>query len=183
MRTLDGREQFYQWDLNQKITSNRFSVGEEIHFYNIKQPTALVVLAYELNENVVADVPNIILQSSQPFTAYRYITSDDGSYTIEEKQFKVIQRAKPSDYVYTETEVATIEKLVENEIQEAINSGDFKGEPGEKGEKGDPGKDGKDGKDGVDGKNGENYILTESDKQEIADIVINTLPTWTGGSY
>jgi hypothetical protein len=39
---------------------------------------------------------------------------------------------------------------------------------GEKGEKGDKGED---------------YIITEADKQEIAERVINTLPKWTGGSY
>lgn len=37
-----------------------------------------------------------------------------------------------------------------------------------KGEKGDPGND---------------YILTESDKTEIANTVLASLPEWTGGSY
>lgn len=35
----------------------------------------------------------------------------------------------------------------------------------------------------IKGDKGDSYILTEVDKQEIANLVINTLPTWQGGSY
>ena len=37
--------------------------------------------------------------------------------------------------------------------------------------KGENGKDGANGKDGVNGKDGEDYVLTDADKQEIADLV------------
>jgi hypothetical protein len=33
------------------------------------------------------------------------------------------------------------------------------------------------------GEKGDAYILTESDKREIADSVLEALPKWTGGSY
>ena len=33
------------------------------------------------------------------------------------------------------------------------------------------------------GATGDSYILTAADKQEIAGIVLNELPTWTGGNY
>lgn len=42
---------------------------------------------------------------------------------------------------------------------------------GEKGTKGDP------------GLKGDSYILTQSDKEEIAEIVLADFPTWEGGSY
>ena len=42
------------------------------------------------------------------------------------------------------------------------------------GAKGDPGQPGQPGQD---------YVLTAQDKQEIADIVLADLPTWTGGSF
>ena len=72
----------------------------------MKQATALPLIAYELDGKVVVDVPNILLQSAQPITVYRYINNADNSgHTLEEQQFKVKQRAKPDDYVYTETEV------------------------------------------------------------------------------
>jgi hypothetical protein len=64
------------------------------------------------------------------------------------------------------------EKLDAGKLPEAINdalaqakvSGEFKGEPGE------PGKDGQDGSPGKDGADGKDYILTEADKQEIAEL-------------
>ena len=58
----------------------------------------------------------------------------------------------------------------------------IQGIPGEKGEQGEPGTPGKDGIDGtngtngVDGKDGEDYILTEADKEEIAQLVLATFP-------
>lgn len=39
------------------------------------------------------------------------------------------------------------------------------------------------GAKGDPGQPGQDYVLTAQDKQEIADIVIADLPTWTGGSY
>lgn len=51
------------------------------------------------------------------------------------------------------------------EIEKARESGEFKGEKGEKGE---PGND---------------YILTEADKTEIADIVLYLLPNGDEVSY
>ena len=37
--------------------------------------------------------------------------------------------------------------------------------------------------DGNDGQDGSDYVLTNQDKTDIANIVIGMLPTWTGGSY
>lgn len=51
------------------------------------------------------------------------------------------------------------------------------GKDGEKGEKGDKGDKGEDGKDGQD------YVLTSADKTEIANAVLEALPTWNGGAY
>jgi hypothetical protein len=116
VRTLqiyDGRKSFYQWDLNQKLTSKRFEVGDEIHFFNAKQSSALVTVAYELDGKIVVDVPNILLQSSLPITVYRYIDAEDSSKTVEQWQIDVTQRPKPADYIYTETEVLNYDSLDE----------------------------------------------------------------------
>ena len=48
------------------------------------------------------------------------------------------------------------------------------GAPGEKGDKGDTGPAGKDGKDG------EDYILTDTDKNDIANLVVAALPVYNG---
>ena len=111
MKIYDGRPSFYQWDTNRKITSDQFKVGDEIHLFNIKQPNALVVLAYELDNKIVVDVPNILLQKSYPIIAYRIYVDDDGKETIEEHQFDVNQRPKPENYVYTETDVLNYSNL------------------------------------------------------------------------
>lgn len=61
----------------------------------------------------------------------------------------------PSEYV-TSTELTG---EVELALEQAKQDGDFKGEPGN------------------------DYILTEDDKIEVANIVLTILPTWNGGSY
>ena len=49
-----------------------------------------------------------------------------------------------------------------------------------KGATGPAGKDGINGTNGKDGKDGTDYILTANDKQEIAEIVLATLPVYNG---
>lgn len=132
MYILNGRESFYQWDLNQKISGGELKVGDEVHFFNIKQSKALVLKAYSYDEKVVVDVPNILLQSSHPITVYRYIKNDDESFTIATHQFIVEQRPKPDDYVYTETEVLNYASL-DKRIAELEKGGGGSGEPGEDG--------------------------------------------------
>lgn len=90
-----------------------------------------------------------------------------------------------------------LEAMVDSKLEEAKASGDFKGDPGTPGSNGKDGKDGANGKtpyiqngywyiDGVntnvkaqatdgingkDGKDGDDYVLTESDKADIANTV------------
>lgn len=105
MRILGGRNSFYQWDINQRITSERFKAGDEIHFSTKVQDNAFVVVAYEHEGKVVADVPNILLQDHFSILAYRYTREGEGSQTVDSRNFTVIERAKPDGYMYTETEI------------------------------------------------------------------------------
>ena len=89
-------------------------------------------------------------------------------------------------------------------FQEKYDSGELKGDKGDRGEQGpqgiqgevgpqgpqgpqgipgEPGKDGIDGVNGVDGKDGADYVLTEADKQEIAGLVISSIPSAEGVEY
>lgn len=61
----------------------------------------------------------------------------------------------PSEYV-TSTELTG---EINSALAQAKDKGDFKGDPGD------------------------DYILTEDDKREVANIVLTMLPTWNGGSY
>jgi hypothetical protein len=45
------------------------------------------------------------------------------------------------------------------------------------------GTDGENGKDGVDGKDGKDYSLTDTDKQEIAQMIVALIPTTEGVEY
>lgn len=151
MKIFDERESFYQWDLNQKIKSELFKEGDEVHFGQSRSGKALVVKAYKLGDDIVADVPNILLQSTRKIIAFQYVKDGESEYTTNEHTFAISARPKPEDYVYTETELITVKDFVNAALIEAKESGDFKGE---KGDKGDP------------------YTLTEADKTEITNKVL-----------
>lgn len=108
----DDRTHFYQWDLNRKLTADGLAEGDKIHFVNAASAVALVVRAYALEDGtVVADVPNPLLCVSLPITAYRYVKQDAETFTKEERTFPVQRRQRPADYIYTETQVHSIEAL------------------------------------------------------------------------
>ena len=114
-KIYDGRDHFFQWDSNQKLIISDDSITE-VHFSNRTTECALVVEVYEYNGYRVADVPNILLQDNWPIRVYAFC---DNSYTKVEKIYEVTKRSRPSDYVYTETEVKTWEVL-EERINNAI---------------------------------------------------------------
>lgn len=113
LKIFDGRDSFYQWDINQRLTSPTLAEGDEVHLYNMTLPRALVVQAYEFEGVIVADVPNILLQSALNIKVFRYVTNGDSRHTREECSFPVIARAMPEDYVYTETDVLNYKFLTE----------------------------------------------------------------------
>ena len=89
--------------------------------------------------------------------------------------------------------VSTIPQTINAALEQAKESGEFKGDkgdpgiqgpkgdPGEKGEKGDTGEQGPKGDKGDPGEDGSDYILTDEDRAEIAaqnlDLLISTLCT------
>lgn len=119
MTIYDGRESFYQWDLNQKVTSDSFQVGDKIHFYSMRHATALVTQAYLLGNKVVADVPNILLQTTNPVRVYRFVGDSTSAQTVDEQTFSVKAKQQPSDYFYTETELYELRADVEQAVKNA----------------------------------------------------------------
>ena len=121
MLTLnDGRKELYQWDSGRTATVD--IECNIVHFANLKYGESLAV---EVKEGEVA-IPNQLLTSGAPIYCWEFVKDESGAYTKTEQAFDVIKRAKPSDYVYTETEVITIKTAVENALQEAKESGEFK---------------------------------------------------------
>lgn len=116
-RIYDGRDEFYQWDVDRKLIVEDASVNQ-VHFCNRSSDCSLVCEVRTEDGLRVVDVPNIILQSDWKVRAYAY----DVNYTKHEKVFKINARTKPEDYVYTETEVLNYNTLLEriNDIDENI---------------------------------------------------------------
>lgn len=109
----DGRDFMYQWDLDRQVVVNDPSIVE-VHFCNRTEDVSLVVEVVD----GLANVPNILLQSSFDMRVFGY----DGKATRYDAVFKVKAKTKPSDYVYTETEIKSYEYL-ENKIREIEEQG------------------------------------------------------------
>lgn len=109
----DGRKRFYQWDLNQRLLIEGYPVGTQVHFASrwADDTAALVVEAYADGDAVYADIPNILLQTAGELCAYIYTEADDRFHTDLRTLLTVSARERPSDYVYTETEVMRWEDL------------------------------------------------------------------------
>ena len=110
----DGREHFYQWDLNRQLIVESADI-EEVHFCNRTDNCALVCKTKVEDGVTVVDVPNIILQSDWRVRVYAW----DDNATRYDKYFDVKTRSKPADYIYTETEVYEAEKLVAEMVDAA----------------------------------------------------------------
>lgn len=117
------REMLWQWDYGQRVQLHDVSVGTAVHFSNAAiKPNALVTEAYEDDEGVYANIPNILLQTAGTLTAYIYLEDGDEGHTEYRKMFIVRDRERPDDYVYTEDDVKTWE-LLEERIKVLEESG------------------------------------------------------------
>lgn len=109
----DGRDRFYQWDLNRKLIVEDNTIPQ-VHFSNAIGDTAYVVNAVD----GVAPVPNILLQQDCPLLVYGY----DGEATKHTATFEVVGRNKPEDYIYSEEEIKNYDAL-EKRIEELEKGG------------------------------------------------------------
>lgn len=106
----DGRESFYQWDLDRKLIVKDNTI-KEVHFCNKTDDCSLVCETYTEGGLNIVNVPNILLQDNWRINVYAY----DSNYTKFSMVFDVVKRSKPADYTYTETEVKRYEDL-ENKV-------------------------------------------------------------------
>lgn len=159
-KIYDGRTEFWQWDLNQKLIVDYRPKGNnplEIHYDNGTTENALVVETKIDEQGItVVDVPNILLQSANIIRVYAYIYEEDKTWTEEVSLFNVRARKKPDDYAYTESEILTYKRFDERitAFEKKAENGDFDGKDGADGKDGINGQDGKDGLNGADGKDG-----------------------------
>ncbi len=107
-KIYDGRDRFYQWDLDRKLIVKDPTVVE-VHFCNRTSDCALSCETYVEDGLTLVNVPNILLQTDWRIHVYAY----DGKHTKHNQCYEVITRSKPTDYIYTETELLSYKALAE----------------------------------------------------------------------
>lgn len=112
IKLADGRGNLYQWDTGRQVECD----AEQVHFSNHHYGTSIDVDV----QNGKATIPNQLLTSAIPLKAWAWVTDSNGEYTKEEQVFLVAKRNKPSDYVYTPTEIKTWQDL-QNQIGDLSN--------------------------------------------------------------
>ncbi len=118
----DGRKNLFQWDVDRRLIVEDPTITE-VHFCNKSDDCSLVVETYTDNDTVYADIPNVLLQDRWDIRAYAYCGS---GYTKVEEVFEVKARTKPTDYVYTETEIKRyedLEKHLDERLDEIVKDG------------------------------------------------------------
>lgn len=111
MRLLDERTYAFQWDSNIYVVLPKANVGDEVHFAHRKDKRSLVVIAKEIDATVVAMVPNLLLQKAGFIQIYHFITDEKGNRTVNREELKVLEKEKPDDYLYEESQVLSWEYL------------------------------------------------------------------------
>ena len=90
LEILNGRDKFYQWDINQKLIVDDNIIAVQ---YDNGTGDALVCGVYEYEGQRVADVPNIMLQTYWAIKCYAYC----GECVRAEKVYEVEKRSRPDD--------------------------------------------------------------------------------------
>ena len=112
IKLADGRGSLYQWDTGRQVECD----AEQVHFSNHHYGTSIDVDV----QDGKATIPNQLLTSATPIKAWAWVKDSNGEYTKEEQIFAVAKRNKPSDYVYTPTELKTWQDL-QNQIGDLNN--------------------------------------------------------------
>lgn len=108
-KIYDGREHFFQWDVDRKLIIDDPEIVE-VHFTNRTTDYALACATYVEDGKTLVNVPNILLQTDWRIQAYAY----DGKHTKHSACYVVNTRSKPTDYIYTETELLNYKELAED---------------------------------------------------------------------
>ena len=106
MKTIE----LFQWDLNKQIPCS----FPEAHFACVGSEDALIVKANGGN----AQIPNVLLQEGKDIMCWFM----EGGAVADSGRIRIVTRAKPADYIYTETEVITFESLVAK-VEDVIAKG------------------------------------------------------------
>lgn len=122
MIELENNKRFlYQWELNQRVLVDGCKPGARVEFTALYKGAdePLPVSTYEDDGHVYAPIPNILLQEDGYIRVFV-------SQPAQEKDFKIVLREKPEDYVYSETPLlmvdASLGDLMEKIIKQAVDA-------------------------------------------------------------
>lgn len=116
-------DRLYQWDTDRQIKITTDLMVDEVQFDTILTKSLIVKPRVDVElGGVVADIPNILLQGNMEINVYVVMHTENGKHVTEHRKFEVIKRKKPSDYIYTETEILSYESL-EKRVSELEQSG------------------------------------------------------------
>lgn len=112
-KIYNDRDRLWQWDTGQRlIVSDELSCSE-VHFCNGTSDCSLVCEIYEEDGLRFVNIPNILLQTDHLLKVFAYVCNGDDQHTEHAEMFAVYKRSKPDDYIYTETEIKSYERLSE----------------------------------------------------------------------
>lgn len=105
-----------QWDYGQQLKIKGLDITEnvEVHFSNNINKEAIVMQASASGNDLIVDIPNVILEKDANITAYVYTDTGTAGETIRMVFLPVISRVKPADFVSDQTS-----KEVENWVEQA----------------------------------------------------------------
>lgn len=107
----NDKEFFYQWDTGQILEITDDGSGSEVHIE--KDDLMLACAIREENGVRLVDVPDLLLQGDGYLTAFLVRKVEDEVETLFSRTFRIEHRAKPEDYVCTETEILHYRDLAE----------------------------------------------------------------------
>lgn len=116
MIELEGsRRVLYQWEKDKRVVIDGFLPRTKVEISNKSdcKNAALTVLSYVVAGHVVADIPNVLLQTAGYLHVFVRPPADDVVHNPEEKDIKIVRRDRPEDYDYTETPTYSPENKVD----------------------------------------------------------------------
>ena len=124
--TLTG---LFQWDYGQKMQIKGLTLGEtmEVHFSNVKDKEAVVMVATKQGDSYIVDIPNILLEKSLDIIAWIYAIGSNSGETVKTAILKVEPRIKPQDFVSQNPDAQALLDDVLNKINNNIkDNAEFK---------------------------------------------------------
>lgn len=114
-----------QWDVNQSLTIKNTGLTSAplFHFCNKNSKEALVVKSTLEDNTITVKIPNILLQEGIPIIVYLYAYSSlTSGKTLATVKIPVRPRPKPSDYEYVGNIDVISLALIEDRINDVIQS-------------------------------------------------------------